>query len=159
MMSEPVRPPEGQTLTQVAVQDTHPEYKNGHPLSATPLQWRPMPKSWHGWMWSTAPQPLSAMLKSWHGWIWKTPSPVRQPDGVAAAPVVDAGLPPEWTPQIAPSPARRPDEGGEGSEHMCSHEVSQVETPREGGNVRGTPLISYSLFLPFSLLYFHYIYC
>jgi hypothetical protein len=84
-----------------------------------------------------------------------TPNPAKPPDGQAAALVAvvdDAGLPPEWTPWVAPSPARWADEEGGDFEHMGSLSVLGRDTLEGGGNVRGTPsnnIISYSLSLSF----------
>jgi hypothetical protein len=39
-------------------------------------------------------------------WTATATNPAKPPDGAAAAPVVDVGLPPEWTLRIEPSPVR-----------------------------------------------------
>jgi hypothetical protein len=72
------------------------------------------------------------------------------------APDVDAELPPERTPQVVPSLARWPDEGGEGSRGTGSLSVSGRDT-LEGGVMSGEltltylPLDSFSLSLSLSL--------
>jgi hypothetical protein len=74
------------------VVDMHPERRSGHPPSTNPRQ-------------STT---ISGSLSRWK---LKATDP-RPPDREAAVPDTDAGLPPEWTPWVAPSLARWPDEGG-----------------------------------------------
>jgi hypothetical protein len=138
------KPPGGQAVAPVAAADMHPECRSGHPLSANPCQ-------------------LTTTSGSSSEWKPKATDP-KPPDGAAAAPVTDADMPPKWTLQVAPTPCDCQTRAGIPDARTCrgperevcgiSHAlVSQVETPREGGNVRGTPLdLSSFLFLtPFSL--------
>jgi hypothetical protein len=118
----------------LTVTDAHPEHRSGHPPSTNPCQ-------------STTISGNSSR------WKLKVTDP-KPPDGEAAAPVTDAGLPPERTPQVAPSLARWPDEGGEGSGGTTSHEYLGSRHLRRGGNVRGTPL-DLSSFLFLTLFYFY----
>jgi hypothetical protein len=122
----PPKPPGGRASALVAVADMRPKHRSRHPPSANPCQ-------------------LTTISGNSSRWKPRVTDPKR-PDGAAAAPVADAGLPPKWTPQVTPSLARRPDEGGEGSEGTTSHKYLGSRHLRRGGNVRGTPLDLYVLF-------------
>jgi hypothetical protein len=121
------KPPGGQVAAPVTAMDTHPECKSRHPPSTNPCRSTTM-----------------------------TTNPAKPPDGAAAAPVADAGMPPERTPQVTPSLARWPDEGGEGSGGRTSHEHLGSRHLRRGGNVRGTPLDLSSFLLLTLSLSIHY---
>jgi hypothetical protein len=83
-------------------------------------------------------------------------NPAKLPDGAAAAPVADVGLPPEQTPQVAPSLARWPDEGGKVQEVRPPMSISGQDT-LEGRVMSGelplTYLPFYSLFFSLSIHY------
>jgi hypothetical protein len=98
--------PGGQAAAPVVAVDTHPERRSRHPPSTNPHQ-------------STTTSGSSS------GWKPKTTDP-KLPDGAAVAPVTDAGMPPEWTPWVAPSPVRLPDEGGDTRRE-------KMQRAREGG--------------------------
>jgi hypothetical protein len=94
--------------------DTHPKRRNTHPPNTNPHQ-------------------LTTISRSLSGWKLKDMDP-KPPDGEAAAPDADTGLPPEWPLRIAPIPGRPRDEDGD-----TRHENTQ--RGREGGlwHIADTP--------------------
>jgi hypothetical protein len=130
------KPADGQVAALVVAADMHPECRSGHPPSANPHQ----------------SMTISGSLSRWKP---KATDP-KLPDGEAAALDVDVGSPPKWTLRVAPSLARWPDEGGEGSVGRTSHKYLESRHLERGVMSGELPFTSSLLSIPFlSLLIPH----
>jgi hypothetical protein len=158
-MTNPAKTPGGQAAAPVVVADTHPERRSGHPPSANPRQSTTIPGNSSRWKPKvTDPKPPNGVASAPvmdegvppEQTPQPAPSPTRQPDGAAVAPGADAGSPPKWIPRIAPSPARWPYEEGGDFEHMGSLSVSGRDT-LEGGVMSGELPLTYIMSYSLSL--------